>query len=238
MKVALIGYGKMGKTIEQIVKERGHQVVLIIDKDNIHDLNNTNLQQADVAIEFSNPESAVHNMMACFDAGIPVVCGSTGWLSKKDEVENACRAKNAGLIYASNFSLGVNLFFELNRTLARLMHPYQAYKVKLTEIHHTAKLDAPSGTAISLAEQIMETYTQKSRWVNAPSDDPADLYIESLRIDPAPGTHTVTYSSPIDDISITHTAHNRQGFALGAVLAAEFLVGKKGIYTMREVLGL
>lgn len=238
MKVALIGYGKMGKTIEQILQDRGHQVVLIIDKDYLHDLNNTNLQQADVAIEFSNPESAVHNMLACFDAGTPVVCGSTGWLSRKEEIENACTVKNAGLIHASNFSLGVNLFFELNRSLARLMHPHKEYAVQLTEIHHSAKLDAPSGTAISLAEQVMESYTEKARWVNSPSDNPADLYIESQRIDPAPGTHTITYSSPIDDISITHTAHSRQGFALGAVLAAEFLAGKKGIYTMRQVLGL
>ncbi|MCA0383207.1 MAG: 4-hydroxy-tetrahydrodipicolinate reductase [Bacteroidetes bacterium] len=238
MKVALIGYGKMGKTIEQILKEREHEVVLIIDKENAADLTNANLQKADVAIEFSNPESAVQNMMACFEAGTPVVCGSTGWLARKQEVEAACTSSNGGLIYASNFSLGVNLFFELNRYLAKLMHPHTSYDVSLTEIHHTAKLDAPSGTAISLAEQVLETYTEKKGWVNNTDSNPEALAIESLRIDPAPGTHTITYRSAVDDIAITHTAHNRQGFALGAVLAAEFLAGKKGIYNMRQVLGL
>lgn len=238
MKVALIGYGKMGKTIEQILIERKHEVVLIIDKDNTADLNSDKLQKADVAIEFSGPESAVQNMMACFAAGTPVVCGSTGWLARKQEVEAACASNNAGLIYASNFSLGVNLFFELNRYLAKLMHPHASYEVSLTEIHHTAKLDAPSGTAISLAEQVLETYTEKKGWVNQPAPHPEALTIESLRIDPAPGTHTITYHSAVDDIAITHTAHNRQGFALGAVLAAEFLAGKKGLFTMRQVLGL
>lgn len=238
MNVALIGYGKMGKTIEQILIDRGHNVCLIVDKDNLEDLNSDKLKQADVAIEFSNPESAVGNLTRCFETGVPVVCGTTGWLHEKAHVEKVCHELGGGFIYASNFSLGVNIFFEINRLLAKLIGNHPQYDVSITEVHHTAKLDAPSGTAITLADQVLAELPNKTKWVNHPPQKADELEIKSLRIDPAPGTHTVTYTSAVDDIEIKHTAHNRSGFALGAVLASEFLAGKKGIYTMRQVLGL
>jgi 4-hydroxy-tetrahydrodipicolinate reductase len=238
MNICLIGYGKMGKTIEQIAIDRGHNICLVIDKDNLDDLVPSKMKQADVAIEFSSPESAVSNLTKCFEAGVPVVCGTTGWLHEKAHVEKVCHELDGGFIYASNYSLGVNIFFEINKMLARLIGNHPQYDVSITEIHHTAKLDAPSGTAITLAEQVLAAIPNKTSWVNHPPQKPSELEIKSLRIDPAPGTHTVTYSSAVDDIEIKHTAHNRSGFALGAVLAAEFLAGKKGIFTMREVLGL
>ncbi|HSC52701.1 MAG TPA: 4-hydroxy-tetrahydrodipicolinate reductase [Phnomibacter sp.] len=238
MKVALLGYGKMGKTIERILTDRGHQVVLIIDKDNLSDLTTEALSKADVAIEFTNPESAINNLSKCFEAGVPVVCGTTGWLQEKAYVEKVCKEFNGGFIYASNFSIGVNIFFEVNKLLAKLIANHPSYDVKLTEVHHTAKLDAPSGTAISLAEQVLAQLPHKNKWVNELNAAANEISIESIREDPAPGTHTVTYTSAIDDIEIKHTAHTREGFALGAVLASEFLAGKQGIYTMREVLGM
>ncbi len=238
MNIALIGYGKMGKAIEAIAKERGNEVVLIIDMNNLEDLTIDKLRKADVAIEFSNPHSAVGNLKTCFDAGIAVVCGTTGWLDQKPEVEAYCLQKNAGFLYASNYSLGVNIFFEVNKLLAKLMANHSTYDVKVTEVHHTAKLDAPSGTAITIAEQILHELHGKQKWVNHPTNVKEELEIESQRIDPAPGTHVVQYFSAIDDIEIKHTAHSRAGFALGAVLAAEYMAGKKGIHTMREVLGL
>ncbi len=239
MKIALIGYGKMGKAIEAIAIEKGHQIVLKIDVDNAADLNTVNLANADVAIEFTGPHSAVGNILKCFEAGIPIVCGSTGWLSEWDAIKNDCQQKNGTLVYASNYSIGVNLFFEVNKYLAKLMNGYSEYDVTLKEIHHTQKKDAPSGTAISLAEQVMENLQRKSAWTsNDQSTQANELFIASERIDPAPGTHHVTYSSPIDDIEIIHTAHNRIGFAGGAVKAAEFAVGKKGVFGMKEVLGL
>ncbi|PZX63688.1 4-hydroxy-tetrahydrodipicolinate reductase [Hydrotalea sandarakina] len=237
MKIALIGYGKMGQAIEQIALNKGHEIVLKIDVNNIHEFTNENLQKADVAIEFTGPHSAFQNVMQCINWGVPVVCGSTGWLEKLHEVEDACKQKNGAFIYASNFSIGVNLFFELNKFLAHLMKKHSEYNVSLTEIHHTQKKDAPSGTAITLAEQIMQEITTKHKWVNNPTQQPEELSIISERIDPAPGTHKVLYQSPIDDIEIIHTAHNRVGFAGGAVLAAEFLKDKKGIFTMKDVLG-
>lgn len=238
MKIALIGYGKMGKAIEEVALSKGHEVVLKIDLDNAVDFNQENIAKADVAIEFTGPHSAKQNVLKCLELGIPVVCGSTGWLADWQEVADTCAAKNGTLLYASNFSIGVNLFFELNKYLAKLMQPHTDYAVSMKEIHHTQKKDAPSGTAITLAEQIMEVLPNKKQWVNHFSENPADLSILSERIDPAPGTHTITYHSVIDDIEITHTAHTRKGFASGAVLAAEFLPGKKGIYTMQQVLGL
>lgn len=238
MKLALIGYGKMGKAIEEIALEKGHEVVLKISIENVEDFTIKNLQQADVAIEFTSPHSAVENVKKCLDAGVPVVCGSTGWLAEWEQVKNYCEQKNGGLLYASNFSIGVNLFFELNSYLAKLMRPHKEYDVMLEEMHHTQKRDAPSGTAITLAEQVLQFIDQKKQWVNHISDNPAELEIISERIDPAPGTHKVKYRSAIDDIEIIHTAHNRKGFAGGAVLAAEFMQGKKGIYGMKEVLGL
>jgi 4-hydroxy-tetrahydrodipicolinate reductase len=238
MNIALIGYGKMGKAIETIALERGHTISLKITSQNIEEFTADNLAKADVAIEFTNPESAINNLYKCFDANVPVVCGSTGWLSQLKEVEEKCNQQDSGLLYASNFSVGVNIFFELNKKLAQLMSNQPSYKVSVEEIHHTHKKDAPSGTAITIAEGIMDNITQKTKWVNEATENENELSIISKRIDPAPGTHTVKYSSIIDDIEITHTAHNRQGFALGAVLAAEFLLGKKGIFTMQDVLNL
>ena len=237
MKIALIGYGKMGRAIEEIALQKGHEIVLKISIDNIEELTTENLQQADVAIEFTGPESAVNNLSACFDAGLPVVCGSTGWLNNWDEMIALCHQKNSGLLYASNFSIGVNIFFELNTYLAKMMNNYNSYDAQLTEVHHTEKKDAPSGTAITLANQIIEQFTHKKRWVNTPTENDEELQIISQRIDPAPGIHKVLYTSPIDDIEIIHTAHNRKGFAAGAVLAAEFMAGKKGVYSMKDVLG-
>ena len=238
MKLALIGYGKMGKAIHEIAKERGHEAVLIIDADNLHDLTPENLKKADVVIEFTSPHTAFKNVTFCLQQSVPVVCGSTGWLDKLDEAKAVAEAGLTGLIVASNFSVGVNIFFEVNKRLAQLMAPQSNYEVTLKEIHHTAKKDAPSGTAISLAEQVMEQLGRKEKWVNETSAHPGDLSIISERIDPAPGTHHVKYSSAIDDIEIIHTAHNRTGFALGAVLAAEFLKDKTGFFGMKEVLNL
>ena len=228
----------MGKAIEEAAQQRGHSIILKIDKDNADDLNAENLKKADVAIEFTNPEAAAENILSCLQYGTPVVSGSTGWLNRWAEVQACCEKMNGSLLYASNFSVGVNLFFELNKKLASLMAGHKEYQVSMEEIHHTAKKDAPSGTAITLAEQILANNPDKKKWVNKESDDPNELIIISKRIDPAPGTHSITYSSPIDDIRIEHTAHNRQGFALGAVLAAEFAADKKGIHQMKDVLGL
>jgi 4-hydroxy-tetrahydrodipicolinate reductase len=238
MKIALIGYGKMGKAIEEIALQKGHEIVLKIDINNSHELTESNLKKANVAIEFTGPHSAFENIKKCIEWGVPVVSGSTGWLEHWNRIQSLCIEKNSTLIYSSNYSIGVNLFFELNKQLAKLMEPYENYDVAMTEIHHTEKKDAPSGTAISLAEQILATISRKKNWVNNKEAQASELLIRSERIDPAPGTHTVTYSSPIDTIEITHTAHTRKGFASGAVLAAEFASQKKGIFTMKEVLGL
>lgn len=238
MNIALIGYGKMGRAIEKVALKRGHQIPLIIDLANKQDLNSENLKLVDVIIEFTTPHTAFENVSFCLQQQIPVVCGSTGWLQHLEEAKTIAAMKKTGLIVASNFSIGVNLFFEINKKLAALMQNHTQYNVGITEIHHTAKKDAPSGTAISLAEQILEKYPNKKKWVNHHSENPEELSIVSERIDPAPGTHIIRYSSAIDDIEITHTAHNREGFAEGAVLAAEFLKGKTGFFGMKEVLGL
>lgn len=238
MKIALIGYGKMGKAIEEIALKNGHEIVLKITSKNSHELTAQNLKQADVAIEFTNPHNAAENIKICFEAGISVVCGSTGWLEHWNEVITLCKKKEGGFLYASNFSIGVNLFFELNKKLAQLMSTRAEYDVQIEEIHHTQKKDAPSGTAITLAEGILEYIRSKSQWTSDHSDNPADLNISSVRIDPAPGTHIVCYNSPIDSIEIKHTAHNRIGFASGAVLAAEFLNTKKGIFYMKDLLNI
>ncbi len=238
MNIALIGYGKMGKALEEIALDKGHNIVLKIDADNLHDFTKENLSKADVAIEFTHPESAYDNINKCIDFGTPVVSGTTGWTEKIEEIKNKCQKKSGAFLYASNFSIGVNIFFEINKRLASLMANQNDYDVMLEEIHHTQKKDAPSGTAITLAEQVLELISRKSRWVNHLSDNPTDLEIISERLDPAPGTHKVKFSSKIDDIEIIHTAHTRKGFASGAVLAAEFLKGKKGIFTMKDVLGL
>jgi 4-hydroxy-tetrahydrodipicolinate reductase len=237
MRIALIGYGKMGKAIERIALNKGHEIVLKIDLDNGHDLTDKNLSKADVAIEFTGPASARENLIKCAGAGIPVVCGSTGWLESYPEVREAFEKKGSAFIYASNFSVGVNIFFELNKKLAGLMVQHKEYAVEMREIHHTQKKDAPSGTAITLAEQIQAVIPGITQWVNRPAENPGELPIISERVDPAPGTHLVRYFSSIDDIEIIHTAHSRDGFAEGAVLAAEFIGNRKGIFTMQDVLG-
>jgi 4-hydroxy-tetrahydrodipicolinate reductase len=235
MKIALIGYGKMGKTLEKIAQSRGHEVVLRIDVDNRSDFDR--LSEVDVAIEFTRPESAVMNLEKCVLAGVPVVCGTTGWLTEFERISTLCKTQNSAFFYASNYSIGVNIFFEINRRLADMMNGYPMYDVAMEEIHHTQKLDAPSGTAITLAEGIFENMPRKSNWVCNTEGSPSDLKITAKRIDPAPGTHIVRYDSPIDTIEIAHTAHSREGFATGAVLAAEWLVGKKGVFSMKDLLG-
>jgi 4-hydroxy-tetrahydrodipicolinate reductase len=236
MNIALIGYGKMGRIIEQVALSRGHAVILRIDLENAHELTPENLAAADVAIEFTSPHSAFANVTACLRAGTPVVCGSTGWNAQLPEAEKLCAEKQGAMLVASNFSVGVNLFFELNRRLAALMNSQPDYEVRMKEIHHTQKKDAPSGTAISLAEQVLENLQRKKNWVNHETANAAELAIISERADPAPGTHVVTWSSAIDDIEIIHTAHNREGFAKGAVLAAEYIHDKKGVFSMKDVL--
>jgi 4-hydroxy-tetrahydrodipicolinate reductase len=238
MKLALIGYGKMGKAIEEVALQRGHEIVLTIDEPNLHDLTKENMSKADVAIEFTGPHSAYDNVRTCLEFNTPVVCGSTGWTDKLDEMKKKCVELNGAFIYSSNFSVGVNIFFEINKRLATLMAPHKEYEVILEETHHTAKKDAPSGTAITLAEQVLEQVHRKKQWVNELSENREDLEIISQRIDPAAGKHSVKYSSAVDDIEIIHTAHTRKGFALGAVMAAEFLKDKKGFFNMKDVLNL
>jgi 4-hydroxy-tetrahydrodipicolinate reductase len=238
MKIALIGYGKMGKAIEEIAVNRGHEIVLKIDEYNLSDFNKKNITTVNVAIEFTGPHSAYDNVKKALEFDVPLVCGSTGWLEKLDEIEKLCTQRKGSFIYASNFSVGVNIFFEVNKRLAALMALQKDYEVQVTEIHHTQKKDAPSGTAITIAEQILDNLKRKKSWVNHISDNVSELEIISERIDPAPGIHKVKYSSAVDDIEIIHTAHSRQGFALGAVLAAEFIKDKKGIFSMKDVLSL
>ena len=238
MNIALIGYGKMGKAIEEIALQRGHTIALKIDIDNAHEFTKDNLTNVDVAIEFTGPHSAFENVKKLLSFNVATVCGSTGWLDKMEVVQQICKQNEAAFLYASNFSVGVNIFFEVNKRLATLMAPHNNYRIQLKEIHHTQKKDAPSGTAITLAEQILENNSNKKNWVNAESSKSDELEILSERIDPAPGTHKIKYSSDVDDIEIMHTAHTRTGFALGAVLASEFIVDKKGLYSMKDVLGL
>lgn len=232
MKIALLGYGKMGKEIEKIALQRGHEIVL--KKTETSDF--SGLEQADVAIDFSIPTAAVENISTCLNNGIPVVSGTTGWLKNYDEMVTLCNEKQGAFIYGSNFSVGVNLFFELNSYLAKLMSKINEYQVSMEEIHHTQKLDAPSGTAISLAEGIIKE-TKYNNWtLENPTTN--DIQIDAKRIAEVPGTHSVFYRSAVDEIEIKHTAFSRQGFALGAVVAAEWLIGKKGVFTMKDVLDL
>jgi 4-hydroxy-tetrahydrodipicolinate reductase len=238
MNIALIGYGKMGHAIEEAAIKRGHSVVLRITSANKHEMDAAHLQQADVAIEFTGPGSARANVLQCLSAGINVVCGTTGWNEHLPEAEAKAREKQAAFLQASNFSVGVNIFFEVNKLLASLMNKCAGYDVVIDETHHTEKKDAPSGTAITLAHQITERLDNKRRWVLNDFNEQDAIPILAHRVDHVPGTHKVTYSSSIDDIEITHTAHNRNGFALGAVLAAEYIDGRQGIYTMKDVLGI
>lgn len=242
MKLALLGYGKMGHIIEKIAIDRGHQISLRIDALNPEDLTPENLQKADVAIDFSTPDSVLKNIDVCFEAGIPLIVGTTGWYDKLRMVENKCTAGNNTLLYASNFSVGVNVFFHINKVLANIMNRYSQYEVQVEEIHHTQKLDSPSGTAITIAEGIIDQLDRKTEWVNELVGNnvetvvkPSQLLIESHRIEDVPGTHTVIYSSEVDEIEIKHTAHNRTGFALGAVLAAEWIKDRKGFYSVADM---
>lgn len=238
MKIALIGYGKMGKEIEKIALDRGHEIVLKIDVDNPEDLTVRNLQAADVAIEFTIPTSAVSNYQLCFEAGIPVVSGTTGWLEKMPQVHESCKKLNGTFFYASNFSIGVNIFFALNKKLAQLMANRPEYTVEMQEIHHTQKLDSPSGTAITLAEGILDNIPTLTNWVNKATPNRRELGITSHRTGEVPGTHIINYDSEVDSLQITHVANSRKGFALGAVLAAEFSYGKKGILDMNNLLNI
>ena len=244
MKIALIGYGKMGKIIEKIAADRKHEIVLKINNENLHELTTENLQKADVAIEFTMPGSVLGNITKCFEAGVPVVVGTTGWHNELEAVKQQCEANNGTLLYATNFSVVVNIFFHINKMLAKLMNNYPYYDVQVEEIHHTQKLDSPSGTAITIAEGIIENIDAKEKWSNVLVSDDSDndenikqneLLIESLRIDSVPGTHTVIYDSEVDSIEFKHTAHNRNGFALGAVLAAEWLQNKKGFHSVQDM---
>ena len=238
MKIALIGYGKMGKAIEEIAINKGHEIVLKIGSKNQQDFTTKNIQQADVCIEFSTPDAAFENVKKCLEAGIPTICGSTAWLAKLDDAKQIALKNNTAFLYASNFSVGVNLFFKINKMVAKIMSEHPSYQVSMEEIHHTAKKDAPSGTAVTLAEGVIENYPSKNSWINEVTNHENELGIISKRIDPAPGTHTIFYKSAVDEISINHTAHSRTGFASGAVLAAEFLAGKQGIFSMDDVLNL
>jgi len=236
MKIALIGYGKMGKAIEEIALQKGYEILLKINDENLADLTKENLAKCDVAIEFTNPESAVKNMRTCIDAGVPVVCGSTGWIAKEDEIKKYCTEHNGSILYSINFIICVNIFFEINKRLAALIAQQNGYDVSIEETHHTQKKDAPSGTAITIAQQIISERSDKNNWTLNPTANAEEILIESKRIDPAPGTHNVRYTSVIDDIEIIHTAHSRKGFAAGALAAAEFIAGKKGVFSMSDVL--
>jgi len=233
MKIALLGYGKMGKVIEQIAQQRGHNIVIKVDENT----DAYDITQADVAIDFSAPSAAVTNISNCIENGVPVISGTTGWIDNYDNVAALTKEHNGAFIYASNFSLGVNIFFELNKALAKMMANLSQYNVSLEEIHHTQKLDAPSGTAITLAQGIIDN-TNHNAWKLGAVENSNDISIVSKRIDNVPGTHHINYQSEVDGITISHTAHNRNGFALGAVIAAEWLIGKTGVFTMNDVLNI
>ncbi|MCS6795159.1 MAG: 4-hydroxy-tetrahydrodipicolinate reductase [Raineya sp.] len=238
MRIALIGYGKMGKEIEKIALERKHNISFRIDKENASEIIQISPQNTDVAIEFTTPESAFGNLQNLLSQKVSVVCGTTGWLEKRPEIENLALQNEVAFLYASNFSLGVNLFFKLNELLAQMMSQHPIYQLLLEEIHHTEKKDAPSGTAITLAEGIIRNYPQKTSWQNYLSEKANEISIISKREPNVPGTHIVRYQSDIDCIEIKHEAYSRKGFALGAVLAAEFIAGRKGIFSMKDVLAL
>jgi 4-hydroxy-tetrahydrodipicolinate reductase len=242
MKIALLGYGKMGQIIERFALERGHEVVLKITAENKEELTSANLSKADIAIDFSAPDTAISNIYACFDAHVPVVVGTTGWYGQLQEIKNDCQSSNNTLLYGSNFSIGVNLFFQINKVMARLMNDFPAYDVQVEEIHHTQKLDSPSGTAMTIAEGIIDNLDRKHEWVNELEGTPFNdvvksdqILIASQRLDQVPGTHTVVYSSEVDEIELKHTAHSRAGFALGAVVAAEWLQHKQGFYNIADI---
>ncbi|MGP8216240.1 MAG: 4-hydroxy-tetrahydrodipicolinate reductase [Bacteroidia bacterium] len=236
MKIALIGYGKMGKEIEKIALSQGHEVVLKIDENTLENFTLQNLKKADVAIEFTTPGTAVNNILRCFESGLPVVCGTTGWLNRFDEVTKICKEKNQAFFYASNYSIGVNLFFKLNEYLAQLMKPYANYSPSIEEIHHIHKKDAPSGTAITLAGGLIKNHKGLKKWALTENAGAGDLAILSKREGEVPGTHIIKYTSSCDEITIKHEAYSRSGFAEGAVIAAAWLIGKKGVFGMNDLL--
>ena len=240
MNVALVGYGKMGREIETILVDRGHKVTLIIDMDNASDLNSVNLKEknVDVAIEFSTPNAAYSNVVKCIEGGVPVVCGTTAWLDKLESVESLCIERKGAFFYASNYSIGVNLMFKLNENLAKLMNNFPQYDVTVEEVHHTQKKDAPSGTAITIAEGIVDNLERKEKWVAQTTTTHSELEVVAVRRSIVPGIHTVTYECDADAITITHNARSRKGFAFGAVLAAEFIKGKSGSFSMNDLLNL
>ncbi|MBR1962212.1 MAG: 4-hydroxy-tetrahydrodipicolinate reductase [Alistipes sp.] len=235
MKVAIIGYGKMGHEIEQVLLQRGHSVALIIDQENAHDLCAEKLAEVDVAIEFTTPTTAYSNVRTCIECCTPVVSGTTGWHEQLAELQELCRERGSSMIWSSNYSLGVNITFRLNRYLAELMNRFEGYNVAIEEIHHTQKKDAPSGTAISLANDILERVERKQRWLNEPTEEGDAIAITSLREGTVPGTHTVTYLSEDDKIEIKHTLFSRRALALGAVVAAEFVATRKGVFTIDDL---
>ncbi len=238
MNIALIGYGKMGQAIEQIALKRGHNITLRITSANRHEMTTEQLRTTDVAIEFTRPEYAKENVLQCLSSGVNVVCGTTGWNEHLRDAETVALEQKVAFLHASNFSIGVNIFFEVNKLLASLMNGHTEYCVRIEETHHTQKKDAPSGTAITLAGQIIENLTSKKKWALNDFNEQDAVPILTYRINDVPGTHKIAYSSSIDDIEIIHTAHNREGFALGAVMAAEFISGKQGVFSMKDVLGI
>jgi 4-hydroxy-tetrahydrodipicolinate reductase len=238
MKIALLGYGKMGKEIEKTAHENNHQIVLIVDVDNTADLTPSNLKKADAAIDFSVPSSAYNNILKCFEADIPIVSGTTGWLNQMDSVTEICKKENKSFFYASNFNIGVNILFALNKYLARIMDRFEGYDVEMKEVHHVHKIDAPSGTAISMAKDLISLIRRKEKWDLEASSDPKTLQINAIREDEIPGIHQVTYTSEFDTIEIGHAAKSRKGFAIGALMAAEFIKDRKGVYTMSDLLNL
>jgi 4-hydroxy-tetrahydrodipicolinate reductase len=235
MNIALMGYGKMGKEIESIAVKRGHNIVLKINKENATSISGSDLKKADVVIEFSTPHTVIDNIKKCLTSGVPVVVGTTGWYEHFESIKKMCDEKKGGLFYATNFSVGVNLFFKMNSFLAELMNKYAEYDVSMEEIHHIHKLDKPSGTAITLANQVIEKIDRKKNW-SIEKKDPETLFIKDIREGEVPGTHIIKYHSEIDDIEIMHKAHNRKGFALGAVIAAEYMKGKTGIHSMNDII--
>ena len=247
MKIALLGYGKMGMEIEKIALSFGHEIVLKVNHNNLQDLNLENLKKADVAIEFSTPATVIENINFCFEAGVPIVVGTTAWHDKLEFVKKQCEEKKGGIFFTTNFSIGVNLFFELNKIAGGLMNGYADYTLFMAEVHHTQKLDAPSGTAITTAERLMETYTRMKSWNNKivaeentfknNKSTENEFTIHSIRKDDVPGTHIVYFDSEVDTIEIKHTAKSRKGFAIGAVKAAEYMMGRKGVFGMKDLLG-
>ena len=235
MQIALLGYGKMGKTIEEIALAKGHKISVIIDNDNDWKLKKDQLNNVDIAIDFSTPETVVANINHCFEHKIPIIVGTTGWYLHIPELKERCEQGNHALLWASNFSIGVNMFFKVNQLLAKLMNDYDNYQVEMEEVHHTGKLDAPSGTAISLAQDIIQQLDRKHNWKLGEEKISSQLAVQSKRIDPVPGTHRITYESEIDSIEIVHTAKNRKGFAIGAITAAEWLIHKTGFYEFKQL---